>query len=140
MGVRVKAGRAVIALVEDEPLLRVPLAQGLDAAGFTVICAASGSEALSMLADPDIDVVIMDINLPGRIGGIGVLREARRANPGLRAVLISGRAPAESDLDPRDAFLAKPFRLGELLALLDRLLSTPAVVATHPPGADRPSS
>ncbi len=135
-----KAGRSVIALVEDEPLLRVPLAQGLDASGFTVVCAASGTEALSVLTDPEIDIAIIDVNLPGRIGGLGVLREARRTNPGLKAVLISGRPPAERDLEPQDAFLAKPFRLGELLDLLDRLLGTPAAIAARTAGSERPSS
>jgi DNA-binding response OmpR family regulator len=118
----VKSGRPVIALVEDEPLLRVPLAQGLDAAGFTVIAAANGPEALALLEDRDIDVTVIDIKLPGRIDGLAVIHEARRSNPGLKAIVISGRRPDE-DLSEVGVFLAKPFRLGELIDLLQQALA-----------------
>src|SRR5215813_10315651 len=98
-----KLGRPLIALVEDQPLIRVPLAQGLDLAGYTVIGAANGAEALALLEDRDIDVAIIDINLPGHLDGLVVLREARRSNPALKAILISGQPPDE--IGPTDLFV-----------------------------------
>ncbi len=120
MGMR--AGRLVIALVDDDPLFRVPIAQGLDMAGYTVVCAANGTDAISLLEDPDIDVAVIDVKLVGRMNGVEALREARRSNPGLKAILISGRRPADGESDPDDIFLAKPFRIGDLLATISKAL------------------
>lgn len=128
-----RSGRPIIALVEDDPLLRVPLAQGLDSAGYTVVAAASGLEAITLLEDPEIDVAIVDVKLGGRIDGLSVIREAQRNNPSLRAVLISGADPP-GDVSDVGAFLRKPFRVAELTALLAQLLSGPV------PGADGSSA
>ena len=117
-----RAGRRIIALVDDNPLLRVPLAQTLDAAGYTVIGAANGPEAVALLEDADIDVGLVDIKLPGRLDGVGVVRQAKRANPALKVIFISGQPPRE-DLSSLGAFLAKPFRFGELVQAIERLIA-----------------
>src|ERR1043165_7135584 len=57
--------KPVVALIEDEPLQRMPLARALDDAGFEVVSAAYGPEGLAMLGDPGIDAAIVDIRLPG---------------------------------------------------------------------------
>ncbi|SRR5258706_234853 len=111
----------VVALIEDDPLVRVPLAHGLQAAGFEVVSAASGPEALAVLDDPRIAVAVVDVKLPGRIDGLGVVREARRRNPGLKAILTSGAAPP-GDLGDLGPFLPKPFRVPELVAAIRHLL------------------
>jgi two-component system cell cycle sensor histidine kinase/response regulator CckA len=117
----VKPGRPVIALVEDEPLLRVPLAKSLDDASFNVMAAANGTDGLDLLEDPTVDLAVVDVRLPGRLDGISLVREAKRRNPRLKAIFISGRPPATdvSDLGP---FLPKPFQFGELMALVAQLM------------------
>jgi DNA-binding response OmpR family regulator len=117
----VKLGRPVIALIEDEPLLRVPLAQGLADASYDVLAAASGVEGLDLLNDPSIDVAVVDLKLPGRMDGIDVVREARLRNPRLRAIFISG-GPPTVDIGDLGTFLEKPFKLTELLALVSRTI------------------
>jgi DNA-binding response OmpR family regulator len=111
----------VVALIEDDPLVRVPLAQGLQSAGFDVVAAASGPEGLSVLDDQDVAVAVVDIKLPGRIDGVGVVREARRRNPSLKAIMTSGAVPPD-DLSDVGPFLAKPFRVAELIDAIRRLL------------------
>jgi DNA-binding response OmpR family regulator len=117
----VKQGRPVIALIEDEPLLRVPLAQGLTDASYDVVAAASGVEGLDLLNDPSVDLAVVDLKLPGRIDGIGLVREAKRRNPRLQAIFISGGPPGV-DLGDLGAFLEKPFKLTELLALVSQAI------------------
>ena len=120
-----KSGRRVIALIEDDPLVRVPLAQGLDGAGYFVIGAATGPEALALLEDADIDLALVDIKLPGRLDGLGVIRAALRTNPKLRAILMSGQRPSE-DVSAMGPFITKPFRLPDLLALVADVIGKPS--------------
>jgi DNA-binding response OmpR family regulator len=106
---------AVIALIEDDPLVRVPLARGLDEAGYKVLVAASGTEGLALLEDHHIDVAVIDVILPGRVDGIGVVQEARRHNPGLKVILTSGR-PLPAEQTGIAHFALKPLRLSDLIA------------------------
>jgi DNA-binding response OmpR family regulator len=111
----------IVALIEDDPLVRIPLARGLDAAGYTVLVAADGPEGLALLEGHAVDVAVVDVILPGRVDGIGVVREARRHNPGLKVILTSGR-PLEADLTGMAPFVMKPLRLDDLLAHLRRVI------------------
>ena len=112
----------VIALIEDDPLVRVPIAESLQRAGFEVIAAASGPEALTLLLDESrVAVAVVDVRLPGRIDGVGVVRAARRSNPGLKAVMVSGATPP-GDLSDIGPFLHKPFRAAELIDVVRSLL------------------
>ena len=116
-----KAGRRLIALVDDDPLLRVPIAHGLDAAGYAVIGAASGPEAIELLEDRDVDLALVDMKLPGRLDGVGAVREAKRFNPDLKVIFVSGRPPVE-DVSALGTFLSKPFTVGDLVILIERLI------------------
>jgi DNA-binding response OmpR family regulator len=119
----VKPGRPTIALIEDEPLLRIATATAIDCAGYNVISAASGVEGLALLRDYAIDLAIIDIVLPGRMDGVAMVGEARRENPGLRVVFTSGKPPAHAlQLAAIGPFLQKPYRHAELLSVIDRLL------------------
>jgi CheY-like chemotaxis protein len=107
-------------LVEDDPLLRVTLAEVLTEAGFTVFEAEDAETALGLVAShDDLDVLFTDINLPGA-DGFALASAARRLRPGLPVVYASGRL---SEPDPRRAlpgapFLAKPFSVSKALATL----------------------
>jgi two-component system cell cycle sensor histidine kinase/response regulator CckA len=116
-----KKGRPTIALIEDEPAVRMALASGIDFAGYTVISAASGVEGLALLEDPATDLAIIDIVLPGRMDGIAVAREAKRHNPGLRMIFMSGHPPP-TDVSGLGEFVAKPVRLATLLDAIARQL------------------
>ena len=116
-----KPGRPVIALVEDEPLFRVPLAQGLEDASYNVLSAATGADGLDLLDTANIDLAVVDVRLPGRLTGLDVAREAQRRHPGLPVIIISGK-PLEADVSDVGPFLAKPFKLADLLALMTQLI------------------
>ncbi len=121
---------AVVALIEDDPLVRVPLARGLDEAGYNVVAAANGAEAVALLEDRTIDVAVVDVILPGRIDGIDVVRQARRCNPGLKVILTSGR-PLPVELIGIAPFVPKPLRLDDLIARVRRVIAGDAPVDDH---------
>jgi DNA-binding response OmpR family regulator len=117
-----RSGKPLIVLVEDEFLLRVSLAKGIDDAGYSVIQAATGDEGLALLRTADL--AIIDLVLPGRLDGLALARAAKKLNPTLRLILTSGKAVA-SERDSASALgplLAKPFRLDALLTEIQRQL------------------
>lgn len=107
-------------LVEDDPLLRMTLAEVLTEAGFTVVEAADAESALGLVASrDDFDLLLTDINLPDA-DGFALASAARRLRPGLPVVYASGRL---SEADPQRAlpgapFLTKPFTLSSALTTL----------------------
>jgi CheY-like chemotaxis protein len=96
-------------VVEDDSLVRVAICEDLREAGLSVIEAASADEALSYLgAGQPIDLVFTDIQMPGRLDGIGLARRLRARHPALPVVLTSGNAVPPEDLGG-PLFLPKPY-------------------------------
>jgi two-component system cell cycle sensor histidine kinase/response regulator CckA len=113
-------GNARILLVEDEEAVRAFAGRAREARGYTVYQAASGPEALDLIAglhDP-VDLVISDVVMPG-MDGPTLLRELRKDQPDLKIIFVSGYAEdAFARHLPKDEksfqFLPKPFSLKEL--------------------------
>jgi CheY-like chemotaxis protein len=83
---------ARVLLVDDEALVREVLAEHLEEAGFGVVAAASGTEALALLAAGEaVDALVTDLSMPG-MDGLAVIRAAQERRPGLPAVLLTGYA------------------------------------------------
>jgi PAS domain S-box-containing protein len=81
-----------VLLVDDEDVVRETLAASLEEAGFAVLAAGSGAEALALLdAGEAVDALVTDLAMPG-IGGLAVIREAHARRPDLPAVLLTGYA------------------------------------------------
>jgi len=81
-----------VLLVDDEDVVRDVLAEQLEMAGYGVIAAASGTEALALLsAGEAVDALVTDLTMPG-VGGLAVIRAAQERHPGLPAVLLTGYA------------------------------------------------
>jgi signal transduction histidine kinase/DNA-binding response OmpR family regulator len=114
-----------ILLVDDEASVRRPLRLALEHHGFRVVEAADGEEGLAAHASASglVDLVVVDHHMP-RLSGVTVLEELKRRAPALPVVLVSGHSLAElgGDTLMPDAFLRKPFELGELVAVVGRLL------------------
>ncbi|HEY1782075.1 MAG TPA: response regulator [Roseiarcus sp.] len=111
---------ARVLVVEDEILIRVLLADELRAEGFSVVEAATGDEALSYFqAGVQVDLVLSDIELPGALNGVDLIRRLRAEAPDLPTVLTSGHSPG---VHAADAFLPKPYDLGQAVALVATLL------------------
>lgn len=77
-----------ILIVDDEQIVRESLRDWLIDAGYQVITAESGEEAIGIIEQGDIDIMILDIRLPGR-SGISVLREVREERPDIKTIIIT---------------------------------------------------
>jgi DNA-binding NtrC family response regulator len=84
-----------ILIVDDEPIVRESLRDWLQDAGYQVMTAESGEQALELLDKNEFSVMILDVRLPGRTG-IAVLREVRVKKPDLSSIIIT--AYPSSDL------------------------------------------
>ncbi|HEY6394692.1 MAG TPA: response regulator transcription factor [Candidatus Binataceae bacterium] len=108
-----------VLLVEDEARLAGNLRQGLSEAGIKVEWANSAELAAEMLAEKSFDLMILDLQLPGK-DGIAFLRELRAAQNHIPVLILSARSSLEervSGLDSgADDYLPKPFAFAELLA------------------------
>ena len=114
-------GAETMLLVEDEPVVRELEACVLREAGYTVIEAGNGQEALMLVqAQPDmvIDLIISDLVMP-HMNGQEMIEELRRFRPELRALFVSGYThdvlAQRSLLNSTDGFLEKPFSPNRLL-------------------------
>ena len=113
------AGDGVVLLVEDEAPVRAFASRALRLRGFTVLEADCAEAALTMLADPDleVDLFLTDVIMPGKDGPTWV-REALQQRPDTKVVFVSGYAEEAFGEDqksiPNSVFLPKPFSLNEL--------------------------
>ncbi|HXG87615.1 MAG TPA: ATP-binding protein [Vicinamibacterales bacterium] len=113
-----KGLRALV--VEDEPALALAVAEALSDAGFVVDRARDGEEGLTRLAEATYDLIICDLKMP-RIDGMQFYRAMATAAPALtrRVIFVTGAVAgteAERFLEETGCrWLAKPFRLGDLL-------------------------
>lgn len=115
-----------ILVVEDERKVASFIRQGLQEEGYAVEVAADGAEALDRLvADPDCDLVVLDLMLPRR-DGLDVLRDLRARRITVPVLILTARdgvpdRVAGLDLGADD-YLTKPFAFEEFLARVRALL------------------
>lgn len=112
------ASSAIVLVVDDELNVRETVRRTLEAAGYTVVCAADSAEAVQLVQSlgSQIELAIVDLTMPGE-GGDEVVRRLRHYNPKLRVIASSGYAEPEvkEKFGPlMDAFLPKPYRSDRL--------------------------
>jgi two-component system cell cycle sensor histidine kinase/response regulator CckA len=122
-------GKGRILLVEDELVVRGLVRSVLANAGYTVMEAGDGLEALSVheSLDKPIDLLVSDVIMPG-MGGVELARRLHAARPDLKVIFISGYADdslgTQGGLAESINLLRKPFSGAELLSLIARLQGT----------------
>jgi DNA-binding NtrC family response regulator len=84
-------------VVDDEAEIRRMLERHFRMLGYTVVTASQGAEALEILAQRRVDVVISDIIMPV-MDGVSLLREIRRQYPMIRVIMITGQVTLENAL------------------------------------------
>jgi two-component system cell cycle sensor histidine kinase/response regulator CckA len=125
------AGETVL-VVEDEPALRQLVRRLLDQAGYVVLDAAGGEEALAVAASAGrIDLLLVDLVMPG-MSGKQLATTMMRSHPELRVVTTSGFVTEEMAshgiLDGEFPFLSKPFTRDQLLRAVREALEDPRPV------------
>jgi len=108
-----------IVIAEDEPLILQFFVDALRARGLTAAGAPDGLTALAEIRERGCDLLIADLRLPG-MDGLALLEEARRIDPDVAAIVVSGLATVEDAMaaarNGRCAFLEKPVNFETLLA------------------------
>lgn len=119
-----------ITLVEDNSALRKGIAYRLEDDGHTVDALAHGEDAATFLSQEPSDLVILDINLPGR-NGLDVLAGLRASGDPRPVILLTARSTTEDRVAGLDAgaddYLVKPFAMDELAARVRALARRRAV-------------
>ena len=115
-----------ILVVDDEASMRTLIRRTLSRMGMAnLLEAASGAEALQLLAATPVDLVMCDWNMPA-MSGMELFQRARSLKPDLVFLMLTGRADAESHAAARQAgvaaFLVKPIAAPDLKIQLVQLL------------------
>ncbi|MDB5758361.1 MAG: hypothetical protein JWM30_1650 [Burkholderia sp.] len=114
----VAQGVGTVLFVEDDSLVREAVVPALKNAGFDVVVAVDGEEALAIIdSGKSIDIVFSDIVMPGEVSGVDLARIVQTRFPSLRVVLATGYSDQRVTI-PGVQVLAKPYELGRAVAVL----------------------
>ncbi|MBA5867679.1 MAG: response regulator [Nitrospira sp. CR1.3] len=113
-----------VLLVDDEPLMRLSMVDAMEAVGYEVRTAASGTEGIEALRQKAFDLVITDLRLPGA-DGLAVLKATKTAAPETEVVVITAHGSVESAVGAMKLgafdYITKPFHMDELLLIVERV-------------------
>ncbi|MGD0633303.1 MAG: response regulator [Beijerinckiaceae bacterium] len=125
MNTALAAKHPLVLVVDDEPLIRWVNADVLTDAGFAVIQAANGDEALELLqSHRDVRVVFTDVEMPGLIDGFALAGRIERQWPEIGVVVTSGRrCPASALNGKMQCFLPKPYSLDHVVRAIGEALN-----------------
>lgn len=120
-----------ILIMDDEEAIRVALKKMLEHLGYSVLSARNGEEAIDLYRDAlgnggTVDAVILDLTIPGGMGGRDTVARLIELDSGIRAIASSGYSQDNAIARYREygfrAFIPKPFRLEELSKTLHSVL------------------
>ncbi len=132
-----QASRQTVLLVEDEPAVRDVACEFLTAAGYRVLAAENGEQAMQIAArESTIDVLLTDMVMP-RMRGPELARELLRWKPAVKVIYMSGYlepSDADGDLLKDASYLNKPFSRDTLVSQIAEALrqSSPTAAAAQP--------
>jgi two-component system response regulator AtoC len=114
-----------ILLIEDEEVLAKNIKRYLERHGYDTIVAGTAAEGIRLFDQSDLDLVLLDLNLPD-LHGLKVLEEIRRRNPRVAVVCVTGHGSVQTAVDAMKGgaydYVTKPVALSELKILIDKAL------------------
>ncbi|HUC67525.1 MAG TPA: response regulator [Stellaceae bacterium] len=118
------AAMYTILVADDDPSLLTIVAQILAEPGHIVLTASDGFEAVRILADRHVDLMIADVRMPG-LDGLQLGRQAKLMRRNLHIIFISGRPLGGEAIPGFGTLLEKPIRAAALLEAVRTEMSTP---------------
>ena len=116
--------RTSILILDDEPIVGKRLQPSFEKKGYEVESLITNKEALDRLKERPFDIVVTDLKMEG-MDGIQFLTQVKEHYPETEVIVISGVATMEAARESFHKgafdFLAKPFKLGEILAVISRV-------------------
>ena len=124
-----------ILIMDDEEVIRDLLGELLGVAGFDWVAVCDGEEALrvyqeAMATDNSFACIIMDLTIPGGMGGKEAIGKIREIDPGVRAIVSSGYSNDQVMAEYRShgfaGRVAKPYRLEKLVGTINAVIGSSA--------------
>ena len=116
-----------VLVADDEPVVRGLMTSVLRNGGHEPLEAADGAEALGLLAKSPVDLMLLDVQMPG-MDGLRVLQEARQRDPNLRVIVVTGHGNINDAITAikkgASDYLTKPFAVADLLGAVQRALES----------------
>jgi len=114
-----------VLVVDDQLAVRELLADGLESFGYSARIAASADEALEILGESDVRLILTDIDMPGK-SGVDLLRSVKSKDPDVDVVMVTGvvdlNTAVHSIREGASDYVAKPFNLEEVRIVVERTL------------------
>jgi CheY-like chemotaxis protein len=119
------AQRTAVLVVEDDALIRMGIVDELKDAGFEVLEAANSVVAIEILiANPCIEVMFTDIDMPGGVDGLKLAASVRDRWPPITIIVTSGlRAVGVESLPVRARFMPKPYNPGFVVRSIREMMA-----------------
>ena len=119
-----------ILVVDDEEGVRWALSKALERAGHRVVLAADGPGGERAAADPAVELVLLDIRLPGK-DGLAILREIRSRRPDLPVIMMTAYGTLQVAVEAMKQgaydYIGKPFDMDEVLLVVEKALRVRAL-------------
>src|SRR5688572_9240377 len=113
-----------VLLADDEPTIRLTLADALESDGHQVTTASDGAEAMELATRAAFDVLITDMRMP-KLDGMGLFRKVRKLSPDTRVIMITAYAGVNDAVTALKEgavdYMTKPFDLEEIKLRVRRL-------------------
>ena len=117
------AQKTSILILDDEPIVVKRLKQALEKAGYEVEAFTNSTDAFNRVKERDFDIVVTDLKMKG-LDGMQFLSQVKEMRPATEIIVITGFATMETAKESFQKgvfdFLAKPFKLGEILDTIKR--------------------
>jgi CheY-like chemotaxis protein len=110
-----------VLVVEDDDLVRIVAVECLQEAGFDVVEAATGEEALAKCKERVADALFTDIRLPGQVSGWDIAEFCREHNPRLPVVYATGFSPEAARVVPGARLFHKPYQMETVINTIREL-------------------
>ncbi|HBC45630.1 MAG TPA: sigma-54-dependent Fis family transcriptional regulator [candidate division Zixibacteria bacterium] len=114
-----------VLVVDDDPQIVKALGECLEGFDYGMKVATNGAEALLKMADPELSLVLLDVNLPD-YSGLDILNKIKESNSNLPVIIMTGFVSTEAAIDAMKGgayeFVTKPFNLDKITTLITRVM------------------
>jgi DNA-binding response OmpR family regulator len=114
-----------ILVIEDDAAIRQGIVDALGFHGFATLQAAEGNSGLQSAVSEELDLVLLDLILPGKMG-LDILKEVRESRPALPVIILTAKGEEQDRVIGlrlgADDYMVKPFSIKELLARIEAVL------------------
>ncbi len=134
----VRPSAPVVLVVDDEPTILHIVEHVLSQAGYAIVTATEGEEALSLLNEIIPGVILLDLHMPKGMNGAETIRELRRTHGQIPVIVMTGHPDSvlvsEALRHGPISLLSKPLDFGQLLTAVKMVCALPAAGTTERPG------